>query len=109
MNLLVVYDPNNQDACTAADIVLYALGPGERHQAGTPLPHLDGRSIFFVGPPPAHVLVAAHQEAAAVAVVAKHMAGLFTPADVIWVSGWSLEQAARDATGVRKHVPTTST
>lgn len=102
MTLLVVYDPTNQDARAAAGLLLSKLGPGRRHQSDLPLPDLRRLSVLFVGAPEAHVLAQAHREARAVAVVALHMAPLFTPPGVLWASGYTLEQAARNATGQRK-------
>lgn len=99
MTLLVVYDPTNKDARVAAGVLLSNLGPGRRHRSSLPLPELRRVSVLFVGAPEAHVLAAAHREARAVAVVAKHMAPLFTPKGVLWASGYTLEEAARNATG----------
>lgn len=99
MTLLVVYDPDNLDARVAAGVLLSKLGPGRRHRSSLPLPRLHRVSVLFVGAPEAHVLAQAHREARAVAVVARHMAPLFTPKGVLWASGYTLEEAARNATG----------
>lgn len=100
MTLLVVYDPDNQDACLAAGVLLSKLGPGRQHRATLPLPlpRLHRVSVLFVGAPSAPVLAAAHAEARAVAVVATHAAQV-TPPGVLWASGPTLEEAARRATG----------
>ena len=99
MGLLVVLNPDDQDARLAAGVLLSALGPGRKHRADLPLPPLRHVSVLFVGPPQAHVLAAAHREARAVAVVAKHMANLFCPRGVLWASGPTLLEAAKRATG----------
>jgi len=101
MTLLVVYDPTNPDAGLAAGVLLSALGPGRRHRSDLPLPPLHRVSVLFVGAPPADVLAVAHNQARAVAVVATHAAQVL-PAGVLWASGPTLEQAARQATGWRK-------
>lgn len=100
MNLLVVYDPTNQDARLAAGVLLFALGPGLRRRSDLPLPVLRHVSVLFVGAPSAPVLAAAHAEARAVAVVATHAADVIPPG-VLWTSGSTLEEAARLATGIR--------
>ena len=98
MSLLVVYDPDNQDARIAAGVLIHALGPGRRCSSALPLPDLFRVSVLFVGEPSALVLALALQEARAVAVVSTHAPDL-APKGVLWASGPTLEAAARAATG----------
>lgn len=97
-HLLIVMNPEDQDARLAAGVLLSALGPGRKHRADLPLPPLRHVSVLFVGAPSAAVLASTHAQARAVAVVATHAAQVVPPG-VLWASGPTLLEAARRATG----------
>ncbi|MCZ8080310.1 MAG: hypothetical protein O9289_17435 [Rhodobacteraceae bacterium] len=97
-HLLIVLDPEDPDARAAAGVYHFAHGPGVEHPAGMPLPPLEWFSVLFVGPPPADVLAFALAEARAVCVLATYEPDIL-PRGLLWASGPTLREAARQGTG----------
>jgi hypothetical protein len=96
--LLIVLDSNDPDARAAAGVYHFSHGPGVEYPAGVPLPPLEWLSVLFVGPPPADVLAAALVEACAVCVLATYEPAIL-PKGLLWASGPTLREAARQGTG----------